>query len=95
MRFGEALRETRERAGMSRRELADAAGVPFGTIHGYEDGRRAPSFANVVRLAKALGTDCTAFSECEDMNGTESAEEEAQTDTPSKGKAKPDKGKKG
>ena len=57
---------------MSRRQLGDAASVPFGTLHHYEDGRRAPSFANVVRLAAALALDCTAFSQCDDVTGTES-----------------------
>ena len=67
MTFGELLREKREAAGLSRRQLSEASGVPFGTVHHYEDGRRAPSFANVVRLANALGLDCTAFSGCEDV----------------------------
>jgi transcriptional regulator with XRE-family HTH domain len=71
MRFGEMLRDQRERKGLSRRQLAEQSLVPFGTIHGYEDGRRAPSFANVVKLAAALGVDCTAFSGCEDVAGGE------------------------
>ena len=69
MTFGEMLRSKREEAGLSRQRLATVAGVPFGTIHGYEDGRRAPCCANVVRLAAALGLDCTAFSGCDDVTG--------------------------
>lgn len=69
MNFGESLRSRREELGLSRQSLADASGVPFGTIHGYEDGRRAPSFENVVKLAAALGVSCEAFAGCVDVTG--------------------------
>src|SRR4051812_23710578 len=71
MTFGDKLRELREGMGVSRQALAEASGVTFATIHGYEIGRRAPSFSNVVRLAKSLGVDCTAFSKCEDIASEE------------------------
>jgi transcriptional regulator with XRE-family HTH domain len=67
MTFGEKLRELREAKGLSRAALASASGVPFGTIHGYEIGRRGPSFAAVIALAKALGVDCRTFADCDDM----------------------------
>jgi transcriptional regulator with XRE-family HTH domain len=69
MKFGEKLRQEREARGLTRESLAASSGVPFGTIHGYEIGRRAPSFANVVKLAAALGLDCTMFAGCEDVGG--------------------------
>lgn len=69
MTFGEKLRELREEKGMPRQALAVASGVTFATIHGYEIGRRAPSFANVVKLASALGVTCEAFSGCTDVAG--------------------------
>jgi transcriptional regulator with XRE-family HTH domain len=83
MTFGEKLRELREAKGLSRMALADACGVPFGTIHGYESGRRAPAFATTLKLAKALGVDCTAFADCEDL-----ADEEKEPATTKKGKGK-------
>jgi transcriptional regulator with XRE-family HTH domain len=67
MTFPEKLRQLREAVGLSEAKLADACGLPFGTVHDYGLGRRTPSFLNVLKLARALGTDCTAFAECEDM----------------------------
>jgi transcriptional regulator with XRE-family HTH domain len=67
MNFGEKLRGLREAKGLPRQALAETSGVTFATIHGYEMGRRSPSFTNVVKLAAALGVDCSAFSECEDV----------------------------
>ncbi len=67
MKFGEKLREVREGKGFTRERLSRESGLPFGTIHNYEIGRRAPSFANVVRLAASLGVECTAFAECDDV----------------------------
>lgn len=67
MTFAEKLRELRDAKGLSEAKLADSSGIPFATVHGYGLGRRAPSFGNVVQLAKALGVDCTAFSECSDI----------------------------
>ena len=71
MLFAERLREMRDGKGLSEAKLADLSGVPFGTIHDYGLGRRAPSFSNVVKLASALGVECTAFSGCEDVAGEE------------------------
>ena len=67
MTFGEMLRGRREEKGLSRESLSQASGIPFGTIHNYEIGRRSPSFTNVVKLAAALGMDCRAFSGCSDV----------------------------
>ena len=69
MTFGELLRQTREARGMTRQALAAASGVPFGTLHNYEIGRRAPSFANAVQLARALGVSCEDFAGCDDVAG--------------------------
>jgi transcriptional regulator with XRE-family HTH domain len=67
MKFAEKLRELRDAKGLSEAKLADSSGVPFGTIHEYGLGRRKPSFAAVVKLAKALGVTCEAFAECDDI----------------------------
>jgi transcriptional regulator with XRE-family HTH domain len=71
MTFGQKLRELRERKDFTRESLATASGVPFGTIHGYEMGRRAPSLAVTLKLAKALGVGCDAFAECDDVTAEE------------------------
>lgn len=71
MTFAEKLRELRTAAELSEAGLADRSGVPFGTVHEYGLGRRKPSFAAVVKLAKALGVDCTAFAGCDDVDAAE------------------------
>lgn len=67
MTFGEKLREIREAKNLTRVALAASSGVSFGTICGYETGRRSPALATTIQLAKALGVDCTAFADCEDL----------------------------
>jgi transcriptional regulator with XRE-family HTH domain len=69
MTFGEKLRELREAAGLSERELANRSGVPFGTLHNYGIGIRKPTLAAAVKLATALGVTCEAFSGCDDVAG--------------------------
>jgi transcriptional regulator with XRE-family HTH domain len=73
MTFAEKLRELRDARSLSEAKLAEASGVAFGALHFYGLGRRKPSFAAVVKLAKALGVDCTAFADCEDVTGEEPA----------------------
>jgi transcriptional regulator with XRE-family HTH domain len=67
MRFAERLRELRDAAGLSEAKLADASAVSFSAIHQYGLSLRKPSFEAVVKLARALGVDCTAFADCEDI----------------------------
>jgi transcriptional regulator with XRE-family HTH domain len=91
MTFAERLRELRDKVGLSQAKLAEAAGLTFGTIHGYGLGRRKPSFANVLRIARALGTTCEAFADCEDLDSEELSKAE-QAEAPkrsTKGKKKP------
>ena len=66
MQFADKLKQLREAAGMTQNELAVASGVPLPTLRDYEQGkrRRDPSLGTAVKLAVALGTDCTAFAEC-------------------------------
>lgn len=84
MTFGVKLRELREGKGLTREALAAESGVPFGTIHGYEIGRRAPSLTATFKLARALGVDCTAFADCEDVQG----EQPEPAKKPTRGKKK-------
>jgi transcriptional regulator with XRE-family HTH domain len=55
--MGERLQRLRRAQGLSQSELAEAAGVPVGTLRGWEYGRRTPLLDAAARLADALG--CT------------------------------------
>ncbi len=79
MTFAERLRKLRDSKGISEVKLAELSGIPYGTVHTYVMGRRKPSFTAVLKLAKALGVDCTAFAECEDLQGDETEEPEEPT----------------
>ena len=70
MKFAQKLRELRDDKGLTEAQLAKASGVSLATLHDYGLGRRAvPSFANVLKLAAALGVTCEAFADCEDITG--------------------------
>lgn len=58
---GDALRRAREEAGMTMRQLADAAGVSANTISLIEAGRSAPRADVLKALATALGTSMDAI----------------------------------
>jgi transcriptional regulator with XRE-family HTH domain len=49
------IRNAREDAGLSQRQLAAAAGVSSSTLHGLELGRHDPSVETLSRLAAGLG----------------------------------------
>lgn len=53
--FGQRLRETRIRAGLSQSDLEDISGIPKARLSRYENGHVAPSIQTLERLAKALG----------------------------------------
>ena len=55
--MGERLQKLRKAAGLSQAALAKAAGVPLGTLRGWEYGRRTPLLDAAAKLADALG--CT------------------------------------
>ncbi len=69
MTFAEKLKELRAAAGMSQSGLARASGMSLGAIHDYEQGKREPSMRSTFKLAAALGTDCRAFADCDDVSG--------------------------
>lgn len=53
-RFGESLREHRQRAGLSQEKLAAKAGIDRTYVGGAERGERNVALVNIVRLADAL-----------------------------------------
>jgi transcriptional regulator with XRE-family HTH domain len=61
--FAGRLKELRVRAGLTQDGLAERAALSKAGIADLEQGRREPSWATVVALAKALGVTCQAFLE--------------------------------
>lgn len=57
MKAARFLRTARRRAGMSQRELAEAAGVPQPAIARIESGKVQPRVDTLDRLLKACGSD--------------------------------------
>ncbi len=55
----ESLRQTRERQGLSRAELARRSSLSVDTIRAYEQGRRRPSDASLTAILDALRLDRT------------------------------------
>jgi transcriptional regulator with XRE-family HTH domain len=53
-RFGDTLREHRQRAGLSQEKLAAKAGIDRTYVGGAERGERNVALVNIVRLADAL-----------------------------------------
>jgi transcriptional regulator with XRE-family HTH domain len=53
-RFGETLREHRQRTGLSQEKLAAKAGIDRTYVGGAERGERNVALVNIVRLAAAL-----------------------------------------
>jgi transcriptional regulator with XRE-family HTH domain len=52
--LGDAIRTSRERLGLSQEELSAASDIHITHIGGLERGVRNPSYATLVRLARAL-----------------------------------------
>ncbi len=64
MTFGERLKTLREAAGITQAKLAEASGVPIGTIREYEQVKRDPLLPTAIKLASALGVSIEAFADC-------------------------------
>jgi len=54
-RFAVRLRELRDNAGLSTRELSEKSGIPKSTIEGWECGKRSAVNEEFPALAEALG----------------------------------------
>jgi transcriptional regulator with XRE-family HTH domain len=52
--FGARLRELRNAAGLTQRELAKRSGTSSAAISNFEAGNNAPTLGTLVRLAEAL-----------------------------------------
>jgi len=63
VQLGMRIRELREQAGMSREQLADAAGVSLRGVVQWELGEREPGWFNMLALAEALGVKCDTFAQ--------------------------------
>jgi transcriptional regulator with XRE-family HTH domain len=86
VQFSDKLRQLRTTAGLTQEDLSERTGVPVTTIRGYEQGqRKRVTLAVATRLAAALGTDCRAFADCEDVAGDDA--EDAPAPKPRKRKA--------
>jgi transcriptional regulator with XRE-family HTH domain len=59
--FSEVLTNQRNSKGISQRQLAELSNVHIATIRNYEQGLREPTFANVCRIARALGVSVLEF----------------------------------
>jgi transcriptional regulator with XRE-family HTH domain len=61
--FGPRLRELREKAGMTQEQLGELANCAKNTVARLERGEQEPAWPLVLAFAKALGVDCTTFTE--------------------------------
>jgi transcriptional regulator with XRE-family HTH domain len=52
--FGQRLRQTRIKAGLSQSDLEEISGIPKARLSRYENGHVAPSIQTLERLARAL-----------------------------------------
>lgn len=90
MLFKDRLVQLREAGGLTQNQLAEVSGVPLWTLRKYEQGQRGRvTLAVAAKLARALGTDCRAFADCEDVSGAE--EDEPAPPAPKKGRGRPKK----
>jgi transcriptional regulator with XRE-family HTH domain len=53
--FGQRLRQTRIKGGLSQSDLEEISGIPKARLSRYENGHVAPSIQTLERLANALG----------------------------------------
>lgn len=71
MPFKELLRQLREKAGLTQQQLAGKAGLPLSSLRSHEQGQRTPSWAAVVKLARALGVATDLFADCDEVKDEE------------------------
>ena len=59
--FAARLKELREAAGLTQKQLADRADLSQRAISAWEQAEREPGWLAVLALAKALSVNCLAF----------------------------------
>ena len=72
--FAVKLKALREATGLTQAQLAERSGLHLGEVFKIEQGKREPSWATVQALAEALGTNCLAFAECDEIQADGVAE---------------------
>lgn len=68
MTFADKLKELRRNAGLTQDQLAERAGMPVWTLRNLEQGRRFPSWGNVVKVARAFGVNSAFFDDCDEVS---------------------------
>ena len=66
-RFGDNVRQLREKQGLSQERLAELADLDRTYIGGLERGERNATLASVLRVARALGASASEL--CEGIEG--------------------------
>lgn len=61
MHIGVKLKQLRQAAGLTQEQLAEAAGLPLGTLRNYEQGRYALTWDVLWKMAPALGVGQFSF----------------------------------
>jgi transcriptional regulator with XRE-family HTH domain len=61
--FAGRLKELREQAGLSQKELADRVGQTVRQVSRLETGAQKPSWETALALCRALGVSCEAFTQ--------------------------------
>jgi hypothetical protein len=65
--------------------MGHSSGIPISSLRQHEQGVRIPSWASVVKLAKALGISTDAFADCDEVR---------EEDAPARTSGAPKKGRK-
>lgn len=86
--FAETLKVLRESRGMTQQQLASSSGMNVFGVAKLEQGVTKPYWETVMKLAKALGVDCTAFADCSDLTIEEPEEKKPAAKKPSIKKGK-------
>jgi transcriptional regulator with XRE-family HTH domain len=69
MKLNAKLRALREAAGLTQLGLARRASVPLANIRNYEQGKRQPGWAVLMRLVRALAVSADEFVDCDEVFG--------------------------
>jgi transcriptional regulator with XRE-family HTH domain len=67
MRFGDKIKELRDKAGLTQEALARRANTSVSNIRNYEQSHRGPYWHGLFPLAAALGVDVNEFAQCEEV----------------------------